>query len=106
MRLARSVVALLICALLTSSLPTQAALLPPSATEPGFVAPSFGTLWARTDRPVAQGTIARSWVWGPGPGPARTETYKEAPGGLRTVQYFDKARMEVNPAATPGGPWA
>lgn len=93
--------------ILTLLAPTlqASAWLPPAATEPGFVAPSFGTLWARTDRPVADGAVARSWVWGPGPGPARTEPYKEAPGGLRTVQYFDKARMEVNPAAAPGGPW-
>lgn len=103
MRVIRLLLAVLMVALLAPS--SQAAARPPAATEPGFVAPSFGTLWARTDRPVAQGTVARSWVWGPGPGPARTEPYKEAPGGLRTVQYFDKARMEVNPAATPGGPW-
>ncbi len=105
MHMARLFIAFLICTLLGSALPMQAALLPPAATEPGFAAPSFGTLWARTDRPVADGTVARSWVWGPGPGPARTEPYKEAPGGLRTVQYFDKARMEINPAAAPGGPW-
>ncbi len=103
MRPAHPLVVLLILALLAPS--SQAAAMLPRAAEPGFVTPGFGTLWARTDRPVAQGTIARSWVWGPGPGPARTEPYKEAPGGLRTVQYFDKARMEVNPAATPGGPW-
>ena len=29
------------------------------------------------------------------------EEYKEAPGGKRLVQYFDKARMELN---APGGP--
>ncbi len=105
MRTARFLIVGLILTLLVPNLQASA-WLRPSATDPGFVAPSFETLWRRTDRPVAQGTIARSWVWGPIPGPARTEPYKEAPGGLRTVQYFDKARMEVNPAAAPGGPWA
>ena len=90
MRLVRVFIVLLICALLAPSVPAAAML--PTASEPGFAAPSFGALWARTDRPVAQGTVARSWVWGPGPGPARTEPYKEAPGGLRTVQGDDQSR--------------
>jgi hypothetical protein len=62
-------------------------------------------VWARTDQPVANGSVARSWIWGPAPGEVRQEPFAGAPGGSRTVQYFDKARMEVNPA-TGDGPWA
>lgn len=63
--------------------------------------------WQRTDLPVAFGAAARTWMWGPGPiAAALTETYLEAPGGARTVQYFDKARMEVtDPLGTEDEPW-
>ena len=47
----------------------------------GFADSAFQDLWTRTDSLVAQGAVARSWIWGPGPGAARTEEYKEAPGG-------------------------
>ncbi len=38
----------------------------------------------------------RTWYWGPGPWFDYAEFYQESPNGLRTVQYFDKARMEIN----------
>jgi len=56
-------------------------------------------VWTRTDRPVAEGKVSRSWFWGPGPNtPGLLEAYKEAPNGSgqRVVQYFDKSRMEIN----------
>ncbi|HZG67561.1 MAG TPA: family 10 glycosylhydrolase, partial [Herpetosiphonaceae bacterium] len=59
----------------------------------------FGELWNRTDLPVARGG-ARSWMWGPKSLATGSETYAEAPGGRRVVQYWDKSRMEVtNPSA-------
>ncbi len=58
---------------------------------------AFQRTWDRTDKPVADDVIDRTWIWGPD---ANTEVvqeeYAESPGGLRDVQYFDKARMEIN----------
>ncbi len=62
--------------------------------------------WERTDKPVADGVVSRSWIWGPQAiSDIASESYVEAPGGIRTVQYFDKARMEDNSWRTSGPPW-
>src|SRR5207247_243927 len=46
------------------------------------------------------------WTWGPHPIEERNEPYAESPGGMRAVQYWDKARMEVtNPNGNPNDPW-
>ncbi|MBA3944128.1 MAG: family 10 glycosylhydrolase [Herpetosiphonaceae bacterium] len=87
---------------------THVVLSPSSAT--GLVAaapnPAFGALWSRTDRPVAQGDTKRSWLWGPQAYATGSEAYAEAPGGQRTVQYWDKSRMEVTqPGADPNATW-
>lgn len=68
---------------------------------------SFKRTWARTDQPVADGSVNRTWMWGPAAfAEALTEPYLEASGGERTVQYFDKARMEINDAnADPNTDW-
>jgi serine-type D-Ala-D-Ala carboxypeptidase (penicillin-binding protein 5/6) len=51
---------------------------------------------ARTDGPVEQGIVERSWLWGPTSiTPVRYEAYHDAPDGSRLVHYFDKGRMEV-----------
>lgn len=73
--------------------------------EPGNDA--FERTWARTDLPVQQGQADRTWMWGPS---AFTEVlqeeYADSPGGMRDVQYFDKARMEINdPNAPDDGLW-
>src|SRR4051812_1401220 len=109
MRPSRPFVALLILALLaplvSAAPPTQTSQADlPNAAD--FATPAFNALWARTDQLVAQGAVARSWVWGPTPGAQFAEPYKEGPHGQRTVQYFDKARMEVNRAAAPDSSWA
>jgi len=58
---------------------------------------SFYETWARTDDPVANNKVSRTWMWGP---EAFTvgieEPYAESPDGHRVVQYFDKSRMETN----------
>ena len=56
--------------------------------------------WERTDRPVAEGAVSRTWVWGPEAiSPPIWEPYAESPvhegAPMREVQYFDKARMEI-----------
>jgi len=70
--------------------------------EPDFLDFAFRPVWERTDLPTESGVVARTYVWGPalfvapdGPRLPRTEPYRDAEGGLRTVQYFEKARMEL-----------
>lgn len=72
---------------------------------PGHAA--FTALWRHSDGPVADGHVVRTWMWGPEPVTALlTEPYRESPGGMRTVQYWDKARMEINdPGLDAGLPW-
>ncbi len=65
----------------------------------GAVSPAnqyFERTWERTDRPVADGAVSRTWLWGPAANHAAlSEEYAGAPGGERLVQYFDKSRMEI-----------
>ena len=64
-----------------------------------YAHPAFQRTWDRTDHPVAQGQVSRTFFWGPGPNtPGLFEQYNESPQGnrLRLVQYFDKSRMELN----------
>jgi hypothetical protein len=57
----------------------------------------FEHTWARTDKPVATGAAQRTWMWGPEAFTGElVESYAEAHNNGRTVQYFDKARMEIN----------
>jgi len=65
----------------------------------GAVAPDgepFERTWARTDKPVADLQVDRTWMWGP---EANTEgmfeRYAEGHNGARFVQYYDKSRMEI-----------
>jgi hypothetical protein len=87
-----------------------------AATQQVFAAPppanAFHQVWERYDRAVAEQRAGRSWTWGPGP---ITDLLREdfspspqppLPDGKRTVQYFDKGRMEINtPDADPTSPW-
>jgi hypothetical protein len=56
---------------------------------------------------VADGRVARSWYWGPGPNTgALQEDYAEGSEGKHLVQYFDKSRMEINnPQGDPNNPF-
>ncbi len=60
----------------------------------------IGTAWSGGDGAVADGKVTRSWLYGPDTVTTRMEPYAESPGGMRTVFYFDKARMELT---TPTG---
>lgn len=67
-----------------------------SAQAEDFAAPDFRFNWIRTDKLVADGSLSRTFVWGPAPNTGGIwEDYAEAPGGKRLVQYFDKSRMEI-----------
>jgi hypothetical protein len=71
-----------------------------------FADPAFALLWQRTDRAVAEQRQIRSWMWGPTWLMAKSEPFKEAPGGTRQVQYFEKGRMEVtNPRGDRESPF-
>jgi hypothetical protein len=75
------------------------------AAQPGNDA--FYRTWERTERPVMDRSVSRTWMWGPQAitGPV-TEPYTEAPGQYREVQYFDKTRMEINnPNEDPDSRW-
>lgn len=70
--------------------------------EPDFLDIAFRQAWERTDLPVDTGAEKRTFIWGPalfiapgGPKLPRAEPYRDLDGGLRTVQYFEKARMEL-----------
>src|SRR5690349_3497852 len=69
--------------------------------------PVFERTWARTDKPVADGEVSRTWMWGPEANTgAFNEPYAESPNGERQVQYFDKSRMEITrPDAVDDGVW-
>ncbi len=78
-------------------------LLPVVEAAYNFTDPAFGSTWNRADKAVQELTgVGRGYTWGP-PAPGaegiQTEQYNGAP---RKVQYFDKARMEINnPSANP-----
>lgn len=75
----------------------------PGATAAPIANHAFQTTWERTDQPVASGAVSRTWMWG-GYTWEGQEPYAEAPAGTRTVQYFDKSRMEDN-SYRASAPW-
>ena len=90
-RVAGLVGLMMLLSVIVSALPAAAA---PWANRSAFVSPKFQAVWARSDdQRVRDG---RSLYWGLGPWFDYSEFYRESPNGLRRVQYFDKARMEIN----------
>lgn len=78
----------------------------PMAGAGAFANAAFEQVWMRADRPVAEGRVARSWLWGDTPFAGGYEPYADAPNGRRMVQYLDKARMEINnPDSPASGPY-
>ncbi len=69
----------------------------PAIAAINFNDPGFTNTWNRVDKPVQDiPGVGRGYTWGPivvGSDGTTTESYN---GGTRKVQYFDKARMEVN----------
>jgi V8-like Glu-specific endopeptidase len=68
---------------------------------------AFARTWQRTDKPVADGQVSRTWMWGEQPLTSMLwEPYSDSPGTYRTVQYFDKSRMEITqPGSDQSSPW-
>ncbi len=78
----------------------------PVATAETPATSGFERSWSRTDLPVLNGQASRTWMWGPEAFTGGlSEPYAEAPGTTRTVQYFDKARMEDNSWQATSPPW-
>jgi hypothetical protein len=94
-----------LCLVLAACLPMPVGFgQPPGANAlagpTGFAASEFESLWVRTDGLVAGGQVSRGWLWGPAPGAQMDEPY------VGRVQYFDKARMELNRSVNdPASPW-
>ena len=79
----------------------------PSSAAP-FADSAFENVWMRTDAAGASHAADRSWTWGPSALSEGMEPYADAPdgSGQRLVEYFDKARMEINDSkADPTGKW-
>jgi hypothetical protein len=84
------------------------AILPVFATANEPANDAFQRTWERTDRPVSELIVSRTWIWGPEAfTPGVMEPYAEAQGGERLVQYYDKSRMELSTDlnADPNSVW-
>lgn len=67
--------------------------------EPQFSNLQFQNRWVEQDRLVGSTGVSRFYTWGPSVNTTtvlESEPYKESPNGRRLVQYFEKARMELN----------
>jgi|GEM_PF-2379682 len=88
-----------------------------SATDTSFtvtidVSDAYGRTWERTDKPVSDLQVDRTWMWGPESFTGTVlEPYVEGVQGdgsfgLRAVRYFDKSRMEItDPRKDPDDEW-
>ncbi len=88
--LGQGLIAAALTATVAGALPSQAA--PWSGDRNNFASPRFEQVWRETDANPG----SRSLTWGPRPWFDYREFYRQSPNGLRQVQYFDKARMEIN----------
>jgi hypothetical protein len=68
----------------------------PAKAPNNFADDAFKNVWTRTDALVDNGSVKRSYFWGPAAGFKTYEQYEEGPDGQHLVQYFDKSRMEIN----------
>jgi hypothetical protein len=93
------VAGLMLGALALAAVPAGAA--PFDGTRQQFADQRFASVWTRTDSEAVRG--GRSLYWGPSPWFDYAEFYRQGVNGLRTVQYFDKARMEINNPADRSG---
>jgi uncharacterized repeat protein (TIGR01451 family) len=77
-----------------------------TAQAANFADVAFQQVWQRSDLPVASQRVIRTWIWGPDALAIHNETYNQSATGTRLVQYFDKARMEINDlSGDRSSPW-
>ncbi|HEX2910076.1 MAG TPA: glycoside hydrolase family 172 protein [Chloroflexia bacterium] len=79
-------------------------MAPLTGASPAFNDPAFAITWNRVDKIFSDYlSPGRGYTWGPpvpGSATVSAEPYEK---GTRKVQYFDKARMEINqPGGNPG----
>ncbi|HUG15748.1 MAG TPA: lamin tail domain-containing protein [Thermomicrobiales bacterium] len=68
--------------------------------------PAFQRTWDRTDKPVEDLQVSRTWIWGNVvTNGTQVEPYLEAPNNQRTVRYLEKSRMEDNSWRITDAPW-
>lgn len=92
------VLGLVLAMLLVAAWPVLAeeTTLQQTSPAPGSsIDPAVQSIWNRTDGPVANHEIARTWIWGPSPIVSTTEYYENSPTGFRTNIYFDKGRLDI-----------
>lgn len=98
----RSVNDVLVAVILLSALALPSLLVTPADAKED----PFTRTWSRTDYPVFNHEVSRTWMWGEKAYSSKmTEPYEEAPNGVRTVLYWDKSRMEDNSFNTVEAPW-
>jgi hypothetical protein len=91
---------------LVTLMPFTSLVSPATAQAADFADSAFQSLWQRTDAPVAAGLAQRAFLWGAAPFATKQERYDESPKHVRTVQYFDKGRMELSyPNVNPTSPY-
>jgi hypothetical protein len=78
-----------LAALLLALIPLGASAAPTCAD------PAIQSTWERTDKPIDDAVVSRTWMWGPAAFFTGQEPYAQSPSGSRLVQYFDKSRMEI-----------
>ncbi|MCL5257604.1 MAG: hypothetical protein M1319_07400 [Chloroflexi bacterium] len=101
----KRVVLAVTCLVLVLSV-VASAIVVPVTTAASFGNPAMEKVWNQTDLPIAAGKTARTWMWGPDSFATVQEAYDQAPGGMRTVTYFDKSRMEItNPNGDKNSEW-
>jgi len=101
-----SIAVFLLLQILALGIVAQPFIAPADAEAASFANAAFERTWARTDQPVTSGAVQRTWMWGPQANTsAFQEDYANAPGGKRTVQYFDKSRMEDASWTDATDPW-
>ncbi len=63
--------------------------------------------WYRTDGPINDGVVSRTWLWGvEDPLAYAYEPYVQTEHGMRLVYYYDKSRMEITqPLGDRNAPW-
>lgn len=85
----------MLVSLIMATLPASAAT---SSSGYSFNAAAFASTWNKVDLPVQNQVsgAGRGYIWGPPVQPASTVTTESYNGTTRQVQYFDKARMEIN----------
>lgn len=79
----------------TNTRPAPVAVPSPQPLQ-GFTDREFIEKWERADRAVLTRKASRPWLWGPVSFAAAREAYAQGNEAKRDVQYFDKARMEIN----------